>query len=206
MDGGSTDGRAGTKDARGSRARAKVLAAAMEVVAEVGPDRVRVQDIAAKAGMSAGHVMYYFGNRDRILVDTLLLGEADLATRRDRRVAAATDVVDAVERLVRLYLPTGPDDVRWRLWAQLVARPPRDEETRRVFGDLVDSWAASLATLLARGVEAGELACDDPSGLAYRTCRLMDGYSLEVLMGIPGRNRAWAVREVLAFLDAHRTA
>jgi hypothetical protein len=32
------------------------------------------------------------------------------------------------------------------------------------------------------------------------TCRLMDGYSLEVLLGGPGRTRAWAVRSVLTAL------
>ncbi|MFN0283021.1 MAG: TetR family transcriptional regulator C-terminal domain-containing protein [Kineosporiaceae bacterium] len=182
--------------------RAKVLSAAMEVVAELGPDRVRVQDVASRAGMSAGHVMYYFGNRDRILVDTLLLSEADLAVRRDRRVAAAPDAHEALGRLVRLYLPTGPDDVRWKLWAQLVARPPSDVETRRAFGKVVDSWAAALAAVIADGARAGVLACSDPAALAYRTCRLMDGYSLEVLISTPGRSRTWAVREVLAFVDA----
>ena len=191
-----------TEAGKGGRARAKVLAAAMAVVADVGPDRVRVQDVAERAGMSAGHVMYYFRSRDRILVDTLLLSEADLAARRDRRLAGAGTTAEALDRLVRLYLPAGPDDVRWKLWAQLVARPPRDPETLAAFADVVDSWAATLAGVLADGAARGEARCDDPAALAYRTCRLMDGYSLEVLTGTPGRTRAWAVREVLAFLAA----
>ncbi len=181
-------------------ARAKVLKAAMEVMAEVGPDRVRVQDIAARAGMSAGHVMYYFGKRDRILVDTLLLSEADLATTRDRRIAAAAGPVDALDRLVRLYLPTGADDVRWKLWAQLVARPPQDVETLTAYSAVIDSWAECLAGILADGVDAGVLTCADPSAYANRACRLMDGYSLEVLLGAPGRTRTWAVAEVSAAL------
>lgn len=191
-----------TEAGKGGRARAKVLAAAMAVVADVGPDRVRVQDVAERAGMSAGHVMYYFRSRDRILVDTLLLSEADLAARRDRRLAGAATTAEALDRLVRLYLPAGPDDVRWKLWAQLVARPPRDAQTLAAVGDVVDSWAAALAGVLAGGAARGDIACADPQALAYRTCRLMDGYSLEVLTGTPGRTRAWAVREVLGFLAA----
>lgn len=181
--------------------RAKVLRAAMEAIAEVGPDRVRVQDVADRAGMSTGHVMYYFGRRERILVDTLLLGEADLGVQRDRRVAAASDVWEALDRIVRLYLPSGPDDVRWKLWAQLIARPPQDDETLRAFGAVIDSWAQALRDVVARGAEAGTVRCADPTTLAYRTCRLMDGYSLEVLLGTPGRTRAWAVREVRAALE-----
>lgn len=185
--------------------RARVVAAALDAVAELGPDRVRVQDVAARAGMSPGHVMYYFGNRDRILVDTLLLSESDLAARRDRRVARAAGPADAVERLVRLYLPTGPRDVRWTLWAQFVARPPRDGETLAAFAGVVDGWAARLAAVVADGVATGDLRCAAPEAFAYRTCRLMDGYSLEVLTGSPGRTRAWAVREVLAFVTESLT-
>ncbi|MFN8168211.1 MAG: helix-turn-helix domain-containing protein [Candidatus Nanopelagicales bacterium] len=123
--------------------RAKVLKAAMEVAAERGPDRLRVQDIAERAGMSPGHVMYYFGKRDRILVDTLLLAESDLAAQRDRRLASAASPVEALDRLVRLYLPAGADDVRWKLWAQLVARPPRDAETLAAYTAVIDSWPRS---------------------------------------------------------------
>jgi AcrR family transcriptional regulator len=173
--------------------RAKVLKAAMEVMAEVGPDRVRVQDIAERAGMSAGHVMYYFGKRDRILVDTLLQSEADLVAARDRRVASASGPREALDRLVRLYLPSGADDVRWKLWAQLVARPPQDDETLRAYAGVIDSWAEALAEVVRAGVHEGVFRCEDPDELAYRTCRLMDGYSLEVLLGAPGRTRAWAV-------------
>jgi len=185
-----------TLDAPKPSARATVLKAAMEVMAEVGPDRVRVQDIAERAGMSAGHVMYYFGKRDRILVDTLLLSEADLAATRDRRIAAAEDPLDALERLVRLYLPTGVADVRWKLWAQLVARPPQDAETLAAYSAVIDSWADALAAIIRDGVAAGVLVCADPSAYAYRACRLMDGYSLEVLLGAPGHSRAWAVAQV----------
>ena len=187
-----------TSDAPQASARAKVLKAAMEVMAEVGPDRVRVQDIAERAGMSAGHVMYYFGKRDRILVDTLLLSEADLATTRDRRISAAPGPLEALDRLIRLYLPTGPDDVRWKLWAQLVARPPQDLETLTAYSAVIDSWADCLAAIIDDGVSAGALTCADPAAYANRTCRLMDGYSLEVLLGAPGRSRAWAVAQVSA--------
>ena len=180
--------------------RAKVLKAAMEVMAEVGPDRVRVQDIAARAGMSPGHVMYYFGKRDRILVDTLLQSEADLVSARDRRISSADGPREGLDRLVRLYLPSGADDLRWKLWAQLVARPPQDAETLRAYAAVIDSWGEALAGVVRDGVAAGVFACDDPDELAYRSCRLMDGYALEVLLGSPGRTRSWAVAAVVSAL------
>lgn len=176
--------------------RARVLKAAMAAAAEVGPDRVRVQDIADKAGMSTGHVLYYFGRRDRILIDTLLLSEADLAAVRDRRVARAPDAWAAVDVLARLYLAEGPGDVRWKLWAQLIARPPTDAQTVRDFADVIDSWGVALEDVIRHGIAAGVMRTDDPAEVAYRTCRCMDGLSMEILLATRGRSRAWAVRLV----------
>ncbi len=184
----------------GAATRAKVLKAALAAIAEVGADRVRVQDVADRAGISTGHVMYYFGSRDRILIDTLLLSEADLTEELSKRIRRAAGPGEAIEKLVRIYLPSGANDVRWKLWAQLIARPPSDPETRRHLVTVIDTWADSLTQLLTAGVKEGVLTCDDPADVAYRACRLMDGYSLEVLLGTPGRSRAWAVRSILAAL------
>ena len=174
--------------------RTRVLRAALEAFEELGPDRVRIQDIAERAGMSSGHVMYYFGDRDRILVDTLLLSEESLAERRERAVARAEGAADAIEKVTRLYLPTGPRDVRWALWAQAFARPPADAETRDLLRTWSDGWADCIGRLLG-GRPRDRVA-------ATRYCRLMDGLALEVVLGAPGRGRGWAVDEALAALSA----
>jgi AcrR family transcriptional regulator len=171
-----------------------VLRAALEAFEELGPDRVRVQDVAERAGMSSGHVMYYFGDRDSILLGTLLLSEESLAGRRDRAVAKAEGTADAIERVTRLYLPTGPRDVRWALWAQAFARPPADVETRERLRTWADGWAECIAGLLG-GTPEDRVA-------ATRYCLLMDGLALEVLLGAPGRSRGWAVGEALTALGA----
>lgn len=180
--------------------RAKVLQAAMEVIAEVGPDRVTVKDIADRAGMSTGHVLYYFGKRDRILIDTLLLTEVDFALRRDRRVAASSDDWVAVDQLAKLYLPVGPHDVRWKLWVQLFVNPPQDIETLRQFATVTDSWADALEAVIVSGIGHGLFGSDNPAEFAQDYCRLMDGLSLEILLATPGHTRAWAVRKATSFL------
>ena len=48
------------KPSRGDAGRARVIQAAIEAIAESGPDRVTMRQIAAIAGMSPGHVTYYF--------------------------------------------------------------------------------------------------------------------------------------------------
>ena len=180
------------------RVEAKVLRAALEAIAELGPDRVRIKDIADHAGMSSGHVMYYFGDRDQILVRTLLLSEHALGERRDRELARAADVHRAIDVFNRLYLPTGQRDVRWSLWAQVIARPPTDLRVRRELRVAVDEWADALAALMTAAVDAGALPVIDASTVATRHCRFMDGLALEVLLGAPGRARGWAMAEASA--------
>ncbi len=182
--------------------RAQVLGAALAAFEELGPDRVRVQDIAERAGMSSGHVMYYFGDRDSILVGTLLLSEENLAERRERAVGRAGSAAEVVDRVTRLYLPASSTDVRWALWAQVIARPPADPGSREQLRDAVDAWADCLAEAIAAGSAEGTLADVDSSATAYRYCRLMDGLAIEVLLGASGHGRSWAVREALAAFDA----
>jgi AcrR family transcriptional regulator len=185
--------------------RAKVLQAAMEVIAEVGPDRVTVKDIADRAGMSTGHVLYYFGKRERILIDTLLLTENDFALRRDRRVARASDEWVATHELTKLYLPVGPRDVRWKLWVQLFANPPRDPETLRQFATVTDSWAHSLESVIDSGISRGLFHSENPAEAAHDYCRMMDGLSLEILLATPGHTRTWAVGKANNFLRRELT-
>ncbi|OPG09260.1 hypothetical protein B1L11_26515 [Microbispora sp. GKU 823] len=174
--------------------RAHVLKAALLAIEEVGFTQLRVKDIADRAGMSTSHVLYYFGSRDRILVSTLLMSEADLDERRGAELARL-DARAALDRLVELYLPQGPQDVRWRLWAQVIARPPDDEETLLRLDGFFRSWAAELAAIVRRLSDLGAEAAED---FAVRHCRLMDGLSGDVLLGIPGHDALWAKETVLA--------
>ncbi|GAA3447671.1 TetR/AcrR family transcriptional regulator [Planomonospora venezuelensis] len=173
--------------------RAHVLRAALLAIDEVGPERVRVRDIAERAGMSSGHVMYYFGRRDRILVSTLLLSEDELAERRTAELAAVADPREAAVRFAELYLPAGAKDVRWRLWAQAVARPPEDEETLTRIAGFAGTWVRELAGIVTRGIGAGLFRpIGDAEGHARRACRVMDSLANDVLLGLPGCDAAWA--------------
>jgi AcrR family transcriptional regulator len=178
--------------------RAHVLRAALLAIDEVGPDRLRVRDIAERAGMSSGHVMYYFGKRDRILVSTLLLSEDELAERRTAELATVADPREAVGRLVELYLPTGAGDVRWRLWAQIVARPPQEEETLARIAGFTGAWARELARIVVQGVGEGLFRpVDDPEEQAMRMCRIMDSLASDVLLGLPGCDSGWAHEQAM---------
>ena len=55
----------------GRRSRDRVLQASLDLITEVGIDQVRLAEIARRAGMSSGQVMYYFTTKEQILLETL---------------------------------------------------------------------------------------------------------------------------------------
>src|SRR5260370_41282349 len=63
---------------RGEAARRRAMEAAIDAGAELGGDRVRMADIAARAGMSTGHILYFFGRKDALLLEALRWSGQDL--------------------------------------------------------------------------------------------------------------------------------
>lgn len=52
-----------------------MLRAAAELICERGFGDTRIADVAKRAGVSSALVIYYFGTRDRLLVDALRYSE-----------------------------------------------------------------------------------------------------------------------------------
>ena len=169
--------RAGAEDQR-----ERVMEAAMLEIVQGGLDGVSMRDIARRAGMSPGHILYYFGSKDVLLLEVLRWSEADLARRRGRSLAAAPGRDGAIRRFCQAYLPGDARDPRWHLWVQMYARAPRDEATQAVLLDLLQVWIADLTAIVG------------DQELAETACSLMDGLALDILLGLPGRTRARALR------------
>lgn len=169
--------RAGAEDRR-----ATVLEAAMYLIAERSLDGVSMRDIAERAGMSAGHILYYFGSKDALLLEVLRWSEEELAERRRAALAGAHSKERAAARYLELYLPHDAHDPRWHLWIQMHARPPSDEHARMILLGLIQGWIDDLSAIIG------------DAELAERICSLMDGLALDTLLGLPGRTRARALR------------
>lgn len=186
---------------KGSGQRDRVLAAAIEAIAERGPDRVTVRDIASRAKISPSHVLYYFGRRDRILVETLRWSEEELTQRRRAEFGRLRSPLKALSRFVALYLPVDAVDLRWNLWIQMIARPPTDPETLAMVEAMEQNWVDDLVELVRNGREVGAFSVSDPETFALRARLLMDGVASDILLGIPGRSASWGVAFVRSALE-----
>lgn len=186
---------------KGSEQRDRVLAAAIEAIAERGPDRVTVRNIASRAGISPSHVLYYFGRRDRILIETLRWSEEELTQRRRAELGRLRSPRKALRRFVALYLPVGAVDLRWNLWNQLVARPPTDLETVALVAAMEREWVDDLVEIVRNGQRSGVFAASDPEAFALHARLLMDGVANEIVLGLSGRGAAWGIAFVTSALE-----
>jgi AcrR family transcriptional regulator len=183
---------------RTDQQRARVLEATIAAIADVGVDRLTMSDISKRAGMTPGHILYYFGRKKRILIETLKGSEHDLAERRRPELGDLRDPHAKLHRLVGLYLPRGPADARWHLWLQVGVHPPDTEEQLEQLEQLellVDLWVDDLVAALQQGVEDGTFP-EPPLGLdqtARRSLWFLDGLALSLLSGSPRLTRPDAI-------------
>src|SRR5690242_1239131 len=147
-------GPASTADGR--RSRDRVLQAALDLIIEVGIDRVRLAEVARRAGMSSGQVMYYFTSKEHILLETLAWQEHQDLLRRRATLADVTGAWRKLELFVDLYLPAGPADPSWILWLEAWARAPHNRDVSQFLDKLINLWRDDLTEIIAGGVEAGE--------------------------------------------------
>lgn len=171
--------------------REGVLQAALDVIVERGLANTRMSDIAKRAGMSPGNILYYFESKDDLLMDLLRRSEDLLIRQANEEFDGLPSYADRLQRLTELAAPTGPSDPGWILWLEVWSLSPHDERIGRGHADLDRRWVGTLADLVRSGQEAGEFSPHiDPRDFALRYGAMMDGLAIKVVAGIDGMDVA----------------
>src|SRR6476659_1537992 len=104
--------------------RIEMLRAAAELICARGFGDTRIADVARRAGVSSALVIYYFGTRDRLLVDALRYSEESFYEAAEQMLAEVPSLRERLSLLIRwTCVPEGNDeipagrveaDARWR--------------------------------------------------------------------------------------------
>jgi AcrR family transcriptional regulator len=182
------------------RRRDRIVAAAAEVLRERGLQDTRIADVAEHAGMSPGHVMYYFGSKDELLLEAVRAAEDRFYDEAVDDLASIASARERLLRLIDLWSPSG--DARhapaaWVLWPDLWARSLR-EPALAAFRESADRrWVGFVAGIVREGRRAGEFGATDATRFAQQLAAFMDGLALRVVAGdrevAPAVMRAWCV-------------
>jgi AcrR family transcriptional regulator len=200
-------GPASTED--GQRSRDRVLQAAVRLITEAGIDQVRVAEIARRANMSSGQVMYYFTSKEHILLETLAWRDHQDIIRTREALAKVTGAWRQLERFIGLYLPASTADPSWILWMEAWARAPHNRQVSQFLEELLALWRDDLAAIIARGVQEGAFA--PPAAIDDFTLRfaaLLDGLAILRLrqMHQPSRKRLTELAMTTARAELSRDA
>src|SRR5919198_104258 len=108
--------------------RQRVLEAALAAITERGIPDTRMADIAARAGMSPGHVLYYFRSKAHILTEVLRWNEDRFHEGLQAKLAKTTSARERLMHLIRDSIPDGRGDPHWLLWLEVWAMSPHDRD------------------------------------------------------------------------------
>ena len=165
--------------------RLQMLRAAAELICERGFSETRIADVAKRAGVSSALVIYYFGTRDRLLVDALRFSEESFYEAAERMLSEIPSLRERISLLIEwTCIPSRDDEIpgAWGLWFDLWAQAFRHDEVRagRVERD------ARWRRMIIDAVESGQLeARVDPSMFALEFSALLDGLSIQVALEDP---------------------
>ena len=87
--------------------RIEMLRAAAELICERGFGDTRIADVAKRAGVSSALVIYYFGTRDRLLVDALRYSEESFYEAAEKMLAEVPSLRERLSLLIRVDLRAG---------------------------------------------------------------------------------------------------
>jgi AcrR family transcriptional regulator len=168
-----------------SKRRLAVLEAALAVIAEKGLEETRMAHIGEAAGMSAGHVMYYFPSKAELLMQALKWSEDQFLSSALEEIRPLPTARERLSRLAQLSLPDSPADPAWILWLETWARAPHDQHIARFQRDIEGRWIGALADVIREGQQSGEFAAVDADSFATIFSALIDGLAIRMLGG-PG--------------------
>ena len=118
-------------------ARRLILEAAQTRLATTGPEGLRLQDIAAAAGISHPLILHHFGSREGLVRALTREAAAEL---RDKLVAAMASTEYSVEQLLDRVFDTFRDGLAQRLaWLATVDPDGGTEGTQLIIRDIADS-------------------------------------------------------------------
>jgi AcrR family transcriptional regulator len=164
--------------------RIEMLRAAAELICERGFGDTRIADVAKRAGVSSALVIYYFGTRDRLLVDALRFSEESFYEAAEQMLAEVPSLRERLSLLIQwTCVPERAGEIpgAWGLWFDLWAQAFRHDEIKAGRAELDARWR----TMIVDALDSSELSAKAKRMFALEFAALLDGLSIQVALEDP---------------------
>lgn len=161
-----------TSSARGRAVRARLLAAAAELIAEVGWTAISTRLLAERAGVAAGLVHYHFAGLPALLREAALARTRAVLDETGAALAATPDPAVGLRNLMAELDAYPGRDPTSTLFIETCLAASRDERLRAGLVELIEEYRHQLAGWLRA---AGQ---DQPERTAAVLAAAIDGVML----------------------------
>jgi len=168
--------------------RLEILRAAMQVFAEQGVSKVKMSDIACRAGIGKGTLYEYFSSKEELTAGVFALfmqDYEDFVGHRLEHLGTASEQIKAFIRLSFEFVAEKEDvlSLILDLWATSVPRSGLDlidSEISREYRAFIDY----IQAILERGIEQGDFRAHRTDLTASMILALLDGLMFQAILGI----------------------
>lgn len=176
--------------------RTLILQAATRVIARRGVRGLRVEELAAEAGVSTALIYYHFGGRAGLMRHTLEFISNRAERYTEPEACPESEPRAHLEEMLLLELQEAPDVVEnSTAWGELRATAVFDPSLREQLRESTEEWIEYATGLIRQAQEAGTVADHVVAvDAAERLTALVEGLSERWLSGSATLTR---VREVL---------
>ncbi len=182
--------------------RAHLIQAVIDTTAETGLRSLSLADVARKAGLTRGAVLYYYDDLDALLREAYRAGMERFCDRRDALRDTIENPALLLRETIRAGLPTGPDDALMRLLYEFDVLAENSPLHSTLVESMYERQLAAYRAVLERGAGTGvfHLALDT-STAALNLVALEDAYGLHI---VAGNSQISVERALEAMFDAAR--
>lgn len=159
---------------KGTRNRVKIIAAAWELYADLGIDKVRTEDVARTAGLTTSAVNYHFRTKDQLLQAALRYSLDIIA--ETRHLNDSSDPIGVLRHFARIHAGVDPKIRRvWSIWLQCWARAATDESARANLTAVYGEWMDMITTVIDGGQRSGRIRSGDTALMVKSLSIFIDG-------------------------------
>ncbi|TYL51779.1 TetR family transcriptional regulator [Nocardioides sp. BGMRC 2183] len=162
--------------------RQRIIDATLEVIHDHGLAGLRTQEVARRAEVSTGLLLYHFKTLDGVIAAAMQESEE----RYYRHLEDEESGRPAVDRLRLLIERSGdPSSVvaTWTLWMEYWVRALRDPDTAALCTTLEARWREVLLDVVEQGVGEGTFTVASPRASVIRLSALLDGLAVAATLG-----------------------
>jgi AcrR family transcriptional regulator len=161
----------------------RIIAAMRASVAARGAAASTFDQVAREAGVSRGLLHYYFGSKERLLVEVVRHDAAQRTSNMDERLAQAHSPDEVVQALVVGLEEFLEDDAGGQaVIYELLSASRHSDEIRAELAELYRQWRERLAGWLRTKEREGVIRLQaEPEAVASILFSLGDGFGIQVL-------------------------